>query len=203
MNAATIRCLKKPRPGSKGDRRSNRPGYTMIAAMAALFIMGLMAMSVVQFYQQSRRTLEQRHRGRQADYLARSGIEFAVSEILGGRDGPFNVRYRATISQQEVDHESEQLVVTKTLEEKVAEEREDAEKSGFIFRMIEELPPGSRIDLRVIPDEENPNLLRIRSEGVTAVQSKYSPHRETVRRYRVERDGEGKATSCVFVGAEY
>jgi hypothetical protein len=108
---------------------------------------------------ETRRTLQQRHRGRQAEYLAQSGVEFALAEVLNGRGGEFERTYQPL---------------------------DDAE-----------------VRIRVSPDAQQADVLRVRSSAVTAMSSRFHTAREVVRKYRVVRDADGKATSCVFVGAEF
>lgn len=73
-----------------------RRGVSLVIALVMLAMLAILAVTVTSAHVATRRLLLRRHHGRQADYLARAGVEFAVAELLAGRGDAFRETFRPT-----------------------------------------------------------------------------------------------------------
>lgn len=89
-----------PSPEKPARGKVERSGVALMGAIAAIVMVGVFAAAIISFHMATRRTIDQAQRTRQVEYLARSGIEFAISELLKGRDEEFRETYQPLENSQ-------------------------------------------------------------------------------------------------------
>lgn len=91
---AEVEAARLPSPRRPGAIGPARSGVALIAVTAVMVMIGIYASAIIAFHLATRRTLDQSQRRRQAEYLARAGIEFAMGELLAGRNEETSATYQ-------------------------------------------------------------------------------------------------------------
>ena len=136
-----------------------RSGVALIAAIAVVVMVGIFATTIFAFHLATGRRIDQSHRRRQVEHLARAGIEFAIGELLAGREGEIRETYQPM---------------------------ENCE-----------------VKFHVVPDEEQPDVVRISSQATLERENREPIVVEITRLYRLIRSDGGTLERCEFVSSEF
>ena len=154
MTLSRVRLPYPPR--SLGPERS---GIALIGAIGVVVMVGVFATTIIAFHLATGRKIDQSHRRRQVEHLARAGIEFALGALLAGREGEIRETYQPMENCEVISH--------------------------------------------VVPDEEQPDIVRISIQATLERENRKPIVVEITRLYRLIRNDGGTLERCEFVSSEF
>jgi len=160
------------------------------------------------------RRIDQSLRRRQVEHLARAGIEFAIAELLTGREGEIHETYEPIVNADEIHQQIDEKLASEDLApadrsrlQRLLELDLATQDGDRAYRdaIKDGLLPKSKYEVKsdVVPDEEQPDVVRISSQATLERENREPVVVQITRLYRLIHNEGGTLERCEFVSSEY